>query len=251
MRIKELDVNIIPPIREKYKDPEHGGSKIALIGKPGSGKSTVIRSLLYEKRDMFPTGIVMSGSEDSNSFYSKIFPDLFVYNDYNENVVDDFIKRQKLAKQHLANPWSVLLIDDCTDDTKIFKSRIQHNLFKLGRHYKMWYLLSMQYALDVPPAIRSNVDGTFIFREANLRNREILWKNYASCVDNFKDFCSIMDSITGDYTALYVHNATQSNNVEDCLFWYKAKPVPDDFKFGCLDFQEYSNQRYNPDYSPI
>lgn len=249
LRISELDVNIIPPIREKYKDTDHGGSKIILIGKPGSGKSTVIRSLLYEKRDMLPTGLVMSGTEDSNSYYENIFPPLFIYNSYNENVIEDFIKRQKMSKQHLTNPWAVLLVDDCADDVKIFRGRVQQSLFKNGRHFKMWYLLSMQYSLDVPPAIRSNVDGTFIFRESSIRNREILWKNYASCVDNFKDFCTIMDSITGDYTALYIHNATQSNKIEDCLFWYKAKPVPDGFKVGAFDYIEYSNQRYDTEFS--
>jgi len=57
-----------------------------------------------------------------------------------------------------------------------------------------------------------------------------------------------MDQITNDYTALYIHNATRSNKLEDCLFWFKAKPIPDGFKFGCPDFWEFHFSRYNPDY---
>ena len=41
-------------------------------------------------------------------------------------------------------------------------------------------------------------------------------------------FCEIMDQITNDYTALYIHNATTSNNLEDIVFYFKAKPIPDD-----------------------
>ena len=48
-------------------------------------------------------------------------------------------------------------------------------------------------------------------------------------------------------TALYVHNATTSNKVEDCIFWYKAKPIPPEFRIGCEDYWDFHNERYNPD----
>ena len=58
-----------------------------------------------------------------------------------------------------------------------------------------------------------------------------------------------MDQITDDYTALYIHNATQSNKLEDCVFWYKApKDVPSGFKIGCPDFWLFHEQRFDPNY---
>ena len=50
---------------------------------------------LYAKKHIFPVGLVISGTEDSNGHYKKIFPDTFVYGKYNEEVVQNFIKRQK------------------------------------------------------------------------------------------------------------------------------------------------------------
>ena len=83
LKIRQLDVDIIPPSTRSMYNKDQGGSKIVIIGKPGTGKTTLIASLLYEKRNIFPIGLVMSGTEDSNGYYKKIFPSTFVYNKLN------------------------------------------------------------------------------------------------------------------------------------------------------------------------
>ncbi len=249
LRIRELDPDIIAPRTERMNDPDYGGSKIVVIGKPGTGKTTLITSLLYEKSHIFPSGLVVSGTEDSNHHYSTIFPSSFVYNKLNFDIVQSYVTRQKLAKQQgLANPWSVLLLDDCMDTPAMFNHPLFHSIFKNGRHWKMFFILSLQYCMDIKPVIRNNVDGTFILRESNIRSRQSLWENYAGVIPDFTDFCDIMDNITTDYTALYIHNQVQTNNLDDCIYWYKAKPVPKDFMFGSEDFWLHHYSRYNPDY---
>ena len=102
--------------------------------------------------------------------------------------------------------------------------------------------------MDVKPVIRVNVDGTFILREPSIKIRKTIWENYAGIIPDFSQFCQIMDKITDDYTALYIHNATTSNKIEDCIFWYKAKIVPKEFKFGSEDYWDFHTERYNPEY---
>jgi len=213
-----------------------------------TGKSTLIKSLLYHKRNIFPVASVFSGTEDTNGFYQKFIPDSFIYNEYDENKITSFIQRQKLATEHLENPWGVLLIDDCTDDPRVFHTPLQQGIYKRGRHWKMLSILSLQFCLDIKPVIRANTDGVFILRESNITIRKRLWKNYASIIPDFNDFCSILDQITDDYTALYINNQTQSNNIEDVVFWYKAPLPPDDFKFGAPEIWDFHDKRYNPDY---
>lgn len=214
-----------------------------------TGKTTLISSILHEKKHIFPVGLVMSGTEDSNGFYRKIFPSTFVYNKYDEDKITSFIRRQKLAKQHISNPWAVILLDDCTDDPSVFRKPLQFSMYKNGRHWKMLYILSLQYCMDVKPAIRTNVDGTFILREPNLRNRRALYDNYAGIIPDFTLFCEILDALTDDFTSLYIHNCSTSNNWKDCIFYYKAKIIPENFKFGCPEFWEFHNTRYNPEYT--
>ena len=83
VEIQELNPEIIPPLTHKMNDPEYnGGSKIVVVGKPGTGKSSLIKGLLYAKKHIFPVGMAMSGSEDTNHAFAEIMPSTFVYNDY-------------------------------------------------------------------------------------------------------------------------------------------------------------------------
>jgi hypothetical protein len=97
-----------------------------------TGKTTLIASLLYAKKNIFPVALAMSGTEDSNGFYRKILPSSFVFNHYDEDQIKKFVKRQKIARQYLPNPWAVILLDDCTDDPTIFNKPLQHGMFKRG-----------------------------------------------------------------------------------------------------------------------
>lgn len=76
-----------------------------------------------------------------------------------------------------------------------------------------------------------------------------MYENYGGIIPDFKLFCTILDQITDDFTALYIHNTTDTNNWKDCVFWYKAQKVPSDFKFGCPEYWQYHEQRYNPEYT--
>lgn len=239
--IKELNLDIIRPNLESIKT-SLGGSKISIIGKPGSGKSVLIKHLLYSKKHLFPAGLVISGSEDSNRFYSTIFPDLFIYESYRKDVVKNFIDRQKLAKKHLPNAWSVLVMDDCMDDVKIFNDPLMVGLFKNSRHYNMLSIFANQYVFDFKPVIRTNIDGVFIFREPNQASREKIYKNFASIIPTYTIFCKLMDELTQDFSCLYINNQVQSNEWTDCVFYFKAEHVPD-FKFGCDDYWQFAETR--------
>lgn len=254
INIKELDVNrMIYPTNETYNDPNDtkGGSRIIVIGGSGSGKSKLIKSLIYSKKHMIPCGMFMSGSEDNNHDLNEYIPDLFVYNSYDEKSLESLIKRQKYAQKYkVPNPWCLLLLDDVTDSSKIFNSEIQSALFKRGRHMKLMYILSLQYALDLRATLRNSIDGVFILREPSPKIRRKLWENYAGIIPDFKMFCDMMDQLTTDHTAIYIHNRSTSNNIEDCVYYYRADIKKlDSFKFGCPEFWKCHHERYDQNYS--
>jgi intein/homing endonuclease len=215
-----------------------------------TGKSTIIADILASKSHIVPVAQIFSGTEDSNHFFSEKFPGVCVYNKLDLDAIENFITRQKIAKSYLPNPWAFQIIDDCTDDPKILKRPIFQSYYKLGRHWKMIHILSLQYCLDIQPNIRANIDYTFILRESSKRFRKSLWENYASAIDNLDDFCDIMDGITEDYTALVINNRIQSNKLEDCVFWYKAKKdrLPPNWKFGHPSAWQFHLTRFDPNY---
>lgn len=247
--IKELDIDIIPPTSEKFKDPDHTGSKVVVIGKPGTGKSNLIRSVAYEKSDIIPVAQVYSGTEDSNHAYANYIPNVYIFNKFSQSNYLEFVKRQKLAKKYLNNPWGLNIWDDITEDERIFNLPIVKGTYKNGRHWKMLHICALQYCLDMRPVIRTNIDGTFLLRETIKRNRQVLFQNYASAIDDYGDFCDIMDTITNDFTSLYIHNRTSSNDADDVLFYYKARnDIPANFKFGCSEIWMANAERYNEMY---
>jgi hypothetical protein len=243
--INELNLDRIRP---RNNDPEETGSKIVVIGKPGSGKSVLIDALIYSKKHLLPIAKIISGTEDDNKFYSNRFPDLFIDSTFDVENVSRFIRRQKLAKDLLPNPWGLLICDDCMEDPRVFNDPVIQNLFKNGRHWKCLAIFGLQYCMDFPPNLRTCVDGTFIFREPNIKNRKKLYENFAGIIPEFGMFCALMNQITDDHTALYIDNRTTSNDYRDCVFYYKAPVIPKDFRFGSEDYKHFANERYDADY---
>jgi hypothetical protein len=220
-----------------------------------TGKSCLIKSILYAKKHIFPVGKAHSGTEDSNGFFGEIMPSTFIENGLNVDdlsCLENFKKRQKYTKQYLEsrgdNPWCFYIIDDCSANKKIFKKPIYQELFKNGRHWRQMHILSLQYSLDIPPEIRVCIDGVFILREANPGMRKKLYENYGSCVDSLADWNDLMDQLTDDYCAIFINNRTNSNNMEDCIFYYKADPkvIPRDWKIGCKEYWDFHYERFDP-----
>ena len=68
---------------------------VVLIGKRETGKSFLVKDLLYHHRNI-PIGTVISGTEASNSFYGKMVPSLFIHDEYQPEIINNVLKRQKL-----------------------------------------------------------------------------------------------------------------------------------------------------------
>lgn len=245
INIRPFDFNTMPPFKGKG---DEDGTKIIVIGKAGSGKSSLIKDIIASKSHLIPVAQVYSGTEDSNHAFASVIPDVCIYNKLDLKAMENFKIRQKVAKEWLKFPWALHIVDDCTDDPKILKKPIFQDFYKNGRHWAMLHILTLQYCLDIPPAIRNNYDYAFIFKENIIATREKLHKYFGACIHNFQDFNNLMDTITGDYTALVIKNSASATTPEECLFWYKANPdaVPKNFKFGSPVAWEFQKDRRDP-----
>ena len=232
-------------------------SKIVIIGKPSTGKSTLIKDIIATYADKFPVARIFSGSEETNHFYEDLFPSIFIETEYEDEKLEDFEKRQKLAMRDKKynvnpnmNPNALLILDDCSDDPKLLNRPIVQRAYKNGRHWSMMFIMALQYGLDIRPNIRSNIDYIFIFRENNQNSLKKIWENYGGIVGSFNDFCDVMNQITGDYTALVINNRTQSNSPEDCVFFYKARyPININKQdICCKEYHKWNEIRYNKNY---
>ena len=219
------------------------------IGRRRTGKSTLVKDLLFHHQNM-PLGTVISGTEESNGFFKKMIPPIFIHGEYNAVILANFVKRQKLVMQKIMqeqdagrvsklDPRSFLILDDCMyDDSWTHDKNIRY-LFMNGRWLKVFFLITMQFPLGIQPSLRTNVDYVFILREPYMSNRKRIFENYGSAFPSFEFFCQIMDQCTQNYECLVINNNTQSNKLEDAIFWYKAE-MHTDFKIGAPEFWAHS-----------
>lgn len=224
-------------------------SVVCMIGSRGCGKSTLVKDLLYYHQAI-PAGMIISGTEESNEFYSAMVPSCFIYHEYTPELVEKFVRRQKMVTKKLkkeekmygssrVDPRAIILFDDCMWNSSWTSDPNIRNICMNGRHYNAFFVLTTQYCLSVPPAIRSNFDFVFILREPRIMNRKRLYENYCGFIPTFDVFNQIMDAATQNYECLVVDNTTKSNELTDQLYWYKAD-MHEDFKMGAKEFWQLS-----------
>ena len=242
INLRKFDMKMIPQ-----------DAVVVFIGRRRTGKSTLLRDLLFHHKDM-PMGTVISGTEESNSFFGKMIPKLFIHGEYNPTILSNYVKRQQNIMKRIMkdqqngitskiDPRSFLVLDDCMyDDSWTHDKNIRY-IFMNGRWIKVLFLITMQFPLGIPPALRTNVDYVFILREPYLSNRKRIYENYGSVFPSFEFYCQVMDQCTQNYECLVVNNNTQSNKLEDAIFWYKANIHPD-FKIGADEFWKMSDQYF-------
>ena len=243
-----------------FKLDENKGPVIVLIGRRDTGKSFLVKDLLYYHQDI-PIGTVISGTEVGNGFYSKHVPKLFIHNEYNSGIVENILKRQKTVlkqvkreietyKRSNIDPRAFTILDDCLYDATWTKDKVMRLLFMNGRHWKVMLVITMQYPLGIPPNLRTNIDYVFILREPYIANRKRIYENYAGMFPTFESFCQVMDQCTENYECLVIDNNTKSNKLHDQIYWYKAESHSD-FKLGSKEFWELSKDINSDDEEEI
>lgn len=239
-----------------FRPNENKGPVIVMIGRRDTGKSFLVRDLLYHHQDI-PIGTVISGTEAGNGFYSEHVPKLFIHEEYNSVLIENVLRRQKNVLKQMnkeieaygrttIDPRAFVILDDCLYDQSWARDKLMRLLFMNGRHWKVMLIITMQYPLGVPPNLRTNIDYVFILRENYLTNRKRIWENYASMFPTLEAFCSIMDQTTENYECLVINNNAKSNKLTDQIFWYKAETRPD-FKLGSKEFWEASKNMGSDD----
>lgn len=224
---------------------------IAIIGKRRSGKSYLMRDILYHFKHI-PKGVIISGTESANPFFRNFVPDSFIYDTASPDLLNAVLQRQKRRIQLSGKGGKsrmFLVMDDCLAESSKWKNTDAiKELFMNGRHLDIFFMISLQYMKGIPPDLRGNLDYIFVFKDTVIGNRKKLYETFASAIPSFELFCDILDMCTEDFKCIVFSAAGDSNKLEDCVFWYKAEPH-DDFKVGHPSFWDMHEERYNPNYA--
>jgi hypothetical protein len=231
--IRRFNMNVL---KERTSMDSRKSPMIVIIGKKDTGKSFLVRDILYHTQDCYPIGTVISATEVANEFFQHIVPSKLIHDKYSPAIVNNVIKRQLFVKQNRnkskvggessVDPRAFLILDDCLYDSSWIKEESTRYVFMNGRHVDLTTMITMQYPLGITPNLRTNVDFIFVLRETILGNRRRIYENYAGMFPTFDMFCQFMDQCTENYECLVICNGVQSNRLDDQVFWYKASDHP-------------------------
>lgn len=223
-----------------------------IVGPPSSGKTSFMINIVFYNKHKYPVGKVTIQTEDGYKHFKEIFHPLFVSNSWDEIDQKRFIERQRKCvlehgKGYIGN-YAINIIDDVGDDPKIYKTKLMRALYKLGsQHWEKITMIGTQFALDLPPDIRNSLSYAGIGRSPDPTERKKLYNNFGGTTGSFEKFEDLMDQLTGDHTFMIIKKRSQSNKLEDCVFFWQTK-VLGPWKFGCNEYRAHGEARYNPNY---
>ena len=230
---------------------------IVVIAKRGSGKSWVCRGIIqYLNSIGVPTGVIISGTERVSPFYASFFPSLFTYYKYDPKILRNIFIRQtsilekrrdELKKGRKVDPRLFLLMDDClSDGTRWTSTEEIRKIFYEGRHFRVTFILTMQYPLGIGPNLRDNFDYVFLLADDVVSNQKRIYEHYAGIFPNVNVFKAIYGQITKDHGCMVIKKIGTTDMFLDKVFFYKAEK--DCTEFGCKEFKDYNTNRLDKDW---
>lgn len=222
---------------------------VVCVGKRRTGKSFLMRHMMYMLKSHFKAGIVISETAEMNHFWQEFVPEKFIHNRYHGEIIQAVFERQKFIlnqadksdEQKEEEARFFIILDDVISDYQLRWDENFQRLFTQGRHYKIFVVLSTQYVKGITPTIRGNTDYVFMFKNLHGDSREALWKNYGDIMT--KDgFFTILDAYTEDNEALMINTSDSTMQAHEMIFWFKAID-PGKFVMGDKTFWQEGNQQ--------
>jgi hypothetical protein len=152
---------------------------VLLLGRRRSGKSWLVRDIFYHHKEI-PMGLIFSGTEEANPFFGDFIPDSFIHSEYDPSLIETMLTKQSQKVKKSRNNGhadtdgltpsnrAFVVLDDMLHDAAAWKKeKTIQSIFFNGRHYNIFFILTMQYPLGIPPNLRANIDYVFILRNNN------------------------------------------------------------------------------------
>ena len=128
-----------------------------------------------------------------------------------------------------------ILLDDVISDQRLKYDEALMELFVAGRHYKLFVLITTQYAKAITPTLRGNTDYCFMMKTIQQRQLEALWEDFGSFLT--KDaFAAVINQYTEDNECLVINTCPECEvDPLQMLYWWKAVD-PGEFKMGSKEY---------------
>ena len=187
-------------------------SLIIINGTQGSGKSWLIKYMMYKLRKKFSYGLVFTNTFFDNKPF-KYIPDLFVHPEYDEEKLIALMDLQAKLVEKGNIKEAFVIFDDCMDDPGQFKSLALKRLTTQCRHYHITVIFSTQYCNHLPARMRTNAMEIIIFSTDAKVALEALYNSYGQKFENYNDFKKYVMENTGNHKFIYYKKKSEEKDL--------------------------------------
>ena len=231
--------------------------RIVMIAPSGSGKSWIVRNILNEMQDI-PCGTIIAPTDKMNKFYDDFVPPCFIHHEYKHDIIPKVLARQKkileknesrLSKgKKEIDPRAFLVMDDCMASKHLWlKDPNILEIMNQGRHFKLTFILTMQYCLGIQPELRTQFNYIFLLGEDNAASRKKIYEHWAGVFPKFELFEQVFLQVTNNYGCLVINNRIKTSDLTKKVFWFKARKISN-FTIGIPEYLKFHEKRYDKNY---
>lgn len=211
----------------KFKiDTLKTGQTNMIVGKRGTGKTALLRHLLTAGGNRWDFVVGMTPTPETYDVLVEMFPESCVHRDYDAGVIESLLDTLRALNGVNIRPRVLLVLDDCVYDNRILKGNAMRDLHKYARSLNIEFYNVVQYTMDMPKAMRSQVDRVFALREPQKAHRENLYRNFFGVFPTYDAFSAAFDACTEDYACMVADAAVSGLPAEGSVFWYRGPAAP-------------------------
>jgi hypothetical protein len=208
-------------------------STLLFAGGRRTGKSFAMRDFMYHMKDKVYDAQIFSGTYEEDYPWELFVPPKYV-SFVKENFPDDVLQtaldrqeeRKLIARRHkIKRPPPSLFV---FEDLEYLKHSMWHNqairsvMFN-GRHVYCYAFAAIQYLMEIKMALRGMFDGCCFTFEPSAAVRKRIYDQFGGIFPKFEDFEAVFHEATKDHRCMFIDMRSNSYNVADSIFWYKAE----------------------------
>jgi hypothetical protein len=214
----------------KYFDPTTmpDACNVLVVGMTGSGKSTVVTSLLRWKTDTLLKGICICPTEGVNGYWSRFIPPPLIHTKPDPRLVQSLFDLQLEApsvedEMGKKSPRDAVfaIFDDCLQNDYFMHSTEVEELLLTGRHYKIFSVFTAQYAMAVPKILRQNFRYVILLPTTDKKELHGWYEEFGTIFPSFERFEEAFYSISKMRGCLVIH---RQGDPELQATWFQPDP---------------------------
>lgn len=215
------------------------GSTIVVLGPRNTGKTTVLRTILYYLNPEIRIPILISNTAHVSRDFNGMIPESLSYQRYDPDMMKKIMRYQvrffsKINEHERKNPpfktYMMIVMDDVFAQGKKFKNDETFiEIFTEGRQSNITIIAAFHDAMGVPPKVRGQIDYLIITKEHRKKRLQEIYDNYWPFKTDINTFKEILSKCTNGYNSMLIdlrHANKPGFGMNNTVF-YLEPPNPD------------------------